>query len=306
MKNIFKKGSILMTMGLMLFMTIPSNLIHADLKNKLHNSAKSVAAMDLKNNKFIYTKNANKRYAIASTTKLMTLYLTINKVKHERNGWNHRIKISNSLSKMSKSADLGNVKLVAGRKYTVRTLYRASLIASSNPSAITLGKWVGGSNHHFINMMNDQAKKWHINHQAHFVSSSGLENNDLYRYGIRYGKYHDYNRVSAKAITTIADHLLKLYPNIINDAKHRVEYMGHQKMKNENELLKGGYSYHKYLHVDGLKTGYTPLAGYCLVSTSKLPNHDHLILTTLNDKHGSYDQAKMIHIIQTNVERERK
>lgn len=285
----------------MLFSIIPSHIIYA---NNLHNHAKAVAAMDLNKDKFIYTKNANKRYAIASTTKLMTLYLTINKVKHEHDGWNHRVKISSNLSKMSRSADLGNIRLVAGRKYTVRTLYRASLIASSNPSAITLGKWVAGSNYRFINMMNDQSKKWHINRQAHFVSSSGLENNDLYRYGIRYGKYNDYNRVSAKAITIVASHLLKLYPNIIKDSKNRVAYMGHQRMKNENELLKGGYNYHKDLNVDGLKTGYTPLAGYCLVSTSKLPNHDHLILTTLDDKHGSADQAKMIQNIQTKIESE--
>ncbi|TPR18027.1 D-alanyl-D-alanine carboxypeptidase [Apilactobacillus timberlakei] len=301
MKNIIKKGLVSITMSMMLLVAIPTSTINANNKLNLHNHAKAVAAMNLNTGHFLYTKNANKRYAIASTTKLMTLYLTINKINHERNGWNHRVRISNNLSKMSKSPDLGNVRLVSGRKYTVRTLYRASLIASSNPSAITLGKWVGGSNHHFINMMNAQAKQWHINHQAHFVSSSGLENNDLYRYGIRYGKYHDYNRVSARAITTIASHLLKLYPNIVNDAKHRFEYMGHQKMKNENELLKGGYNYQPSLHVDGLKTGYTPLAGYCLVSTSKLPNHNHLIVTTLNDRQGSYDQARLIHKIQSNI-----
>ncbi|UQS84925.1 serine hydrolase [Apilactobacillus apisilvae] len=276
-------------------------IANADFKTSMSNHARAAAAMDLNNHKFLYTKNASKRYAIASTTKLMTLYLAINKVQHEHNGWNQRVKISNNLSRMSKSSDLGNVRLVAGRKYTVKTLYRASLIASSNASAITLGKWVSGSNNKFIHLMNYQAKQWHLQNQAHFVSASGLENNDLYRYGIRYGKYRDYNRVSARAITNIAAKLLDLYPNIVNDAKHRIAYMGSQKMKNENELLKGGYSYDHALHVDGLKTGYTPLAGYCLVSTSKLHNRDRIIVTTLHDNSGSRDQAKMIKSINSSI-----
>ncbi|MEJ6399969.1 D-alanyl-D-alanine carboxypeptidase family protein [Nicoliella lavandulae] len=260
--------------------------------NQLKNSAKAAAAMDYNSGQFVYSKNGTTKYAIASTTKLMTLYLAIQKAK-QLGQWNHKVRISSSLSKMSKSSDLGNFRMNTGSYYTVHSLYKAALIASSNSAAIALGQYVAGSNNRFITMMNKQADAWDINNQAHFVSASGLENSDLYRYGFKYGSKHDYNKVSARALAIIAHHILSLYPSIVNDADHRYASLDGQTLKNENELLPGGNSYIPALKVDGLKTGYTPLAGYCLVSTSKKNNH-RLIVVTLNDKNGSHDQAKMI------------
>ncbi|UQS87256.1 serine hydrolase [Nicoliella spurrieriana] len=260
--------------------------------SKLKNNARAAAAMDANSGKFVYSKNGSKKYAIASTTKIMTLYLAIQKAK-KLGQWNHRVKISNSLVKMSRNSALGSFKMNSSSRYTVRSLYKAALIASSNSAAIALGQYVAGSNAKFISMMNKQADAWDIGSQAHFVSSSGLENSDLYPYGFRVGSRGDYNKVSARALTIIAQHLLKLYPSIVNDADHRYAKLYGQTIKNVNELLPGGYSYHSNLNVDGLKTGYTPLAGYCLVSTSTKGNH-RLIVTTLHDNTGSKDQARMI------------
>ncbi|MHA8262305.1 D-alanyl-D-alanine carboxypeptidase family protein [Lactobacillaceae bacterium Melli_B3] len=261
-------------------------------KKQLQNHARAAAAMNADTGEFVYDKNGSTKYPIASTAKLMTLYLAIQKAE-KLDQWDHKVKISSSLSRMSKNPVLGNFRMQPGSKYTVRTLYKATLVASSNSAAIALGEYVAGSNSNFIRLMNKQVQSWGIGNQAHFVSASGLENSDLASYGFRYGNYWDYNKVSARALTIIAQRLLTMYPAIVNEAKLRYATAAGQTLKNENGLLKGAHNYSPSLNVDGLKTGYTPIAGYCLVSTSK-KGDQRLIVTTLHDSQGSKDQKRMI------------
>lgn len=124
-----------------------------------------------------------------------------------------------------------------------------------------------------------------------------LENSDLYPYYIRYGSHYDYNRVSSKSLGVIASHLLKLYPAIVNDAKMYRYHQSGQTLRNANELLAGGLGYDVALHMDGLKTGYTPFAGNCLVSTSQLPNKNRVIIVSLHDKFNAYGQYRMYKMI---------
>lgn len=263
-------------------------------KYNKHSSATYVMNMDT--NQVYYQKNADTKRAVASTAKLMTLYLAVQKAQNT-NGWNQKVKISKSLAKMSRNKSLGSYVLKANHSYTVRNLYRATLIASSNSAAIALGQWVSGTNNNFIRLMNEQAQAFGIESEARFVSASGLENYDLYPYYIRYGGRYDYNRVSAKALAVIASQLLKLYPAIVNDAKYYRYYQSGQTMHNTNELLQGGLRYVPSIFVDGLKTGYTPLAGNCLVSTSQLPGKNRVIIVTLNDRYEAYDQSRMYKLI---------
>ncbi|TPR13155.1 D-alanyl-D-alanine carboxypeptidase family protein [Apilactobacillus timberlakei] len=256
-------------------------------------TAKAAYAFDMNDGHVFYRKNAYKRMPVASTAKLMTLYLAIQKAQSTRNGWNQKITMPNNLARMSQNRSLGSYKLTAGKQYTVYNLYRATVIASSNSAAIALGQWVAGSNTNFIKKMNHQARDWGLGRQATFVSASGLENSDLYGYGVRYGGYYAYNKVSAKALGIIASNVLKIYPDVVNTSKlYRAKQNG-QWMHNTNELLKGGLRYYPELHVDGLKTGYTPLAGNTLVSTSQLPGKDRVIIVTLNDRFSAYSQSKM-------------
>ncbi|UQS84861.1 serine hydrolase [Apilactobacillus apisilvae] len=256
-------------------------------------TAKAAYALDMNDGHVFYRKNAYKRFPVASTAKLMTLYLAIQKAQNTRNGWNQKITMPSNLASMSHNGSLGSYKFVAGKQYSVRNLYRATVIASSNSAAIALGQWVAGSNTNFINQMNRQARDWGIGRQATFVSASGLENSDLYMYGIKYGGYYSYNKVSAKALGVIASNVLKLYPDIVNTSKIYKTKQNGQWMNNTNELLPGGLRYYPELKVDGLKTGYTPLAGNCLVSTSHLSGKDRVIIVTLNDRFSAYSQSKM-------------
>ncbi len=264
-------------------------------QDKVKNASAAVA-LDSTKNKVVYSQNGDKKIKVASLAKLMTLYLAIQKAE-KTNGWNQVVDTSNKgLKKLGDDVELGGFKFKDGHKYTVTDLYKAALVQSSNNAAIALGQWVAGSNVKFVKMMNEQAKAWHLD--ATFVSSSGLENSDLAKFGYaQVGGKDDANMISAKSIAIIADHVLSIYPKAIDDAKQVYEKVDGQTLFNENSLLPGRPFYDESLHVDGLKTGYTVAAGLCLVATAQQPGKDRVITVVVNDYAEFSDTAKLIKLV---------
>ncbi|GAY73919.1 D-alanyl-D-alanine carboxypeptidase [Lentilactobacillus kosonis] len=125
--------------------------------------AKSAAAIDVTTNKVGWSKNGNTLRPIASISKLMTLYLVRQKLDNSSYTWNSKVNTSSAgLKAMGRSSVYGGFKFNKN-SYTVRQLYLAALIESSNNAAIALGQWVAGgstsaANKRFITMMNTQAK----------------------------------------------------------------------------------------------------------------------------------------------------
>ncbi|KRM69846.1 D-alanyl-D-alanine carboxypeptidase [Apilactobacillus ozensis DSM 23829 = JCM 17196] len=276
------------------------NLIRDNDTFKGTKKAKASVALDVDKNTFVYDKNGSKNMRIASVAKLMTLYLVIQKAQNTDNGWNQVVNTSSaSLRRMGQNPAVGGFKFVKGHNYTVKQLYQAALIQSSNNATIALGEWVAGSNKAFINMMNSQAKAWNLN--ATFVSSSGLENHDLSSYGYWVkGKYRDGNMVSARSVAIIASHVLKEYPRIVDDSSKVKANVAGQTVRNVNRMLPGKTYYKKSLYVDGLKTGYTPDAGLCFVATGQQPGKDRLVTVVLNDNDEfSETKSLMKHIYAT-------
>ncbi|WP_024746727.1 D-alanyl-D-alanine carboxypeptidase family protein [Levilactobacillus namurensis] len=245
--------------------------------------AKGAVAMDAQTGKVIWSKAGNTARPIASVSKIMTLYLTLQKVESGKGSWNDVVNTSSKgLIAMGNSAACGGFKFKSGHKYTVKDLYYAAYLDSSNNAAIALGKWVAGSNGAFIRKMNAQAKAWGLKH-ASFVSASGLENSDLAVFGYRYGSANA-NKVSPIDVAKIARHLITDYPRVVTDGQIGSKYVDGQLLYNYNNLLKGRKYYQASLKVDGLKTGYTPLAGYCFVGTGQKAGKHRLITVVLHDE----------------------
>lgn len=233
-----------------------------------YTKVKSAYVMDAKSGQTLYDNHANNQLPIASLSKMMTLYLTTQAIKHHQLNWNDKVPVDDQLIKMSKSYSLGSFKIKHSNQYTVEDLYKAALIASSNSAAIALGKAVAhGDNAKFIAMMNNQAKDWGID--AHFVSSSGLDNTDLKKYGYQLDgtPAKAQNLVSARAISIIAQHLTQAYPQIYQWSSKASYKLDGQTLVNTNSLLKPGFYYRPSNHLTGLKTGYTENAGLCLTVT---------------------------------------
>ncbi|WP_341778928.1 serine hydrolase [Levilactobacillus sp. HBUAS70063] len=245
--------------------------------------AKNAVALDYTTGKAVWSKNANTARPIASVSKLMTLYLVLDKIDNGSGKWTDIVKTSNSgLVAMGNSASCGGFKFYSNHKYTVKELYDAALLDSSNNAAIALGQWVSGSNAKFIKKMNAQAKSWNLG-KASFVSASGLENSDLKAFGYSYGKANA-NMVSAKDVALIARHLIKDYPRVLTDGSVGSKTVNGQLCYNYNNMLPGRKYYQASLNVDGLKTGYTPLAGYCFVGTGQKAGKHRVITVVLHDE----------------------
>lgn len=245
--------------------------------------AKGAVAMDAKTGKVVWSRKANTARPIASTSKIMTLYLTLQKVNSKSGSWNDVVDTSSKgLVAMGNNSSVGGFRFKSGHKYTVKDLYYAAYLDSSNNAAIALGKWVAGSNAKFIQKMNAQAKAWNLQHTG-FVSASGLENSDLRSYGYSYGSANA-NQVSPKDLALITRHLITDYPRVLTDGKIGSKTVDGQLCYNYNNLLKGRKYYQASLNVNGLKTGYTPLAGYCFVGTAQKSGKHQLITVVLHDE----------------------
>lgn len=256
------------------------------------NNAQSALVMDSQSGDISYAKNADKLRKVASTGKLMTLYLAQRKAQQEH-AWNAKVTVPKNISRMSyddKDGIGSEMKLKVGHQYTVRDLYQAALIESSDSASVLLGEWVSGDNVKFVHLMNQQARAWHLG--GHFISASGLENDSISKFGLKVaGGKTDGNMLSAKDLAIIGQHLLKEFPQITKWSSEQSAKVDGTTMTNLNYDLPG--TAHSTNGCDGLKTGFTPSAGYCFVGTKKQGN-SHRIIVLLNDSQVFSDGHKLL------------
>lgn len=229
--------------------------------------ARAAYVMDAQSGQVLYQQNANRRYPIASLTKLLTVYLTVQAINDGKINWDDQVPIDSDLIRLSHNSVFSSLRMKSSDKFTVRQLVEAAMVASSNSAASALGDYVAGSNAAFIQLMNQQSQAWGIN--AHFISSSGLDNSDLDKYNYRLpgtGAKEE-NLVSAKAISIVAQHLLQADPQITKISSQTQARVNGTQIFNENGSLKGQANYDKDTHIDGLKTGYTENANLCFTAT---------------------------------------
>lgn len=215
---------------------------------KLQLAAGSVFVVDATTGTVLYEKNADQARPIASLTKIMTI-LTILK--------DHSPEESVTIPQLSgyKQGD-ALAGLVPGDTLQVKDLIAASLIPSHNDAADALAIYDSGTKEKFYGKMNTIAKEWGLS-SATFASASGLQDAG--------------NLASAKDLATIAR--LGLYNKLFSEltATKTMKVTSGQgrvyTLTTTNELLDG-------VKVFGLKTGFTPAAGQCLVTLSKINGHD--------------------------------
>lgn len=242
--------------------------------------ARSAYVMDAQSGQVLYQQNANRKYPIASLSKLLTVYLTVKAIDNGKIKWTDQVPIDHQLIRLSHSSVYSSLRMTAKDKFTVKDLVVAAMVASSNSAASALGDYVAGSNSAFIDQMNQQSQDWGLD--AHFISSSGLDNSDLkdYHYRLPGTGASEQNLVSAKAITVVAQHLLEADPTITKIASRTQAKVNGTKIYNENSCLPGQSQYKAASQIDGLKTGYTENAKLCYTATFKV-NGERMIATIL-------------------------
>lgn len=214
-------------------------------------NAKSSILIEASTGKILYEKNKDERYAPASMTKMMSLVIIMDNIYNGNLRLDEMIKTSKNASGMGGS----QIFLKEGEEMSVDDMLKGITIGSANDATVALAERIAGSEEAFVKIMNEYAKKLGLKN-THFKNCTGLDENDHYS--------------SAYDMSVIARELVK-HDKILNYSSIYETYLRSDTdnkfwLVNTNKLVRF------YKGVDGLKTGYTDTAGYCLTATINKDN----------------------------------
>jgi D-alanyl-D-alanine carboxypeptidase len=245
--------------------------------------AKASLAVDLDTGAVLWQDGATKRARIASVTKLLSVFVVRDWIAAGGGTWQTRLTITQpNLVKMSKDWSTGGFKFKRGASYSVEDLYTLALVESSNAAITALGIGVAGSNEKFLDMMNAKAQEIGME-SSNFISVSGLDNKSLKQFGLQLpGTSSKAGNIStAKDVGRLAGALIAKYPDVLETTSIIQTAIREKKVETTNQMLRGEKHYDKTLGVDGLKTGYTSAAGYCLAATSAKSGRHRVLVVIL-------------------------
>ncbi|MCY7784311.1 MULTISPECIES: D-alanyl-D-alanine carboxypeptidase DacF [unclassified Bacillus (in: firmicutes)] len=239
--------------GIMLLTFAPSAFAKQDGKrtSELAHEAKSAVLIERDTGKVLYNKNSNERLAPASMTKIMTMLLIMEALDEGK------IKMSDKVRTSEHAASMGGsqIFLEPGEEMTVKEMLKGIAIASGNDASVAMAEFISGSEEEFVKKMNKKAKELGLKNTS-FKNPTGLTEEGHYS--------------SAYDMAIMAKELLK-YESITKFTGTYEDYLRENTDKkfwlvNTNRLIKF------YPGVDGVKTGYTGEAKYCLTASAKKGN----------------------------------
>lgn len=214
----------------------------------LAENAKSAILIEASTGTIIYEKNSHEKLAPASMTKMMSMLLIIEAIEDGKLSWDQMITTSENASSMGGS----QILLETGEKMSVEDLFKGIAVASGNDAVVALSEAVAGTEEEFVNMMNQRAKELGLE-DTNFKNPHGLDTANHY--------------TSAYDMAMIAKELVR-HEKVLGFTSIYEDYLREDQenkvwLVNTNKLVKF------YDGMDGLKTGYTKEAGYCLTATAK-------------------------------------
>ena len=223
-------------------------------------SAVSAILIDGETGTVLYSKKANKEMYPASTTKIIS-YLVISDAIDEG-----EIALDDMLvftREMQDSLDPGgsHIELKAGEQMSTENLIRAMLIASGNDAATLLAQATAGSEKKFVERMNKKADELGLDH-SHFTNAHGLTDENHYTTAADLAKAARFAMQDDMFREIVGSKTLTIAPT--NKTETERYYI------NTNNLISPlRYSKYYYSKATGIKTGYTDVAGSCLVASAK-------------------------------------
>jgi len=206
-------------------------------------SAVSYIVMDHNSGAILAAKNEDEKRAPASLTKLMTSYVVFQRIKEEFISLDDDVKISEKAWKTGGSRSFIEV----GKMIKLEDLLRGMIVQSGNDASVALAEHVAGSEGTFVLFMNDYAEQLGMKN-SRFENSSGLPHKDQY--------------TTAKDMAILSSAMIRDFPDFYKWYSEKEFTYNNITQPNRNKLLWSDST------VDGLKTGYTQKAGYCLVTSA--------------------------------------
>lgn len=240
-------------------------------------AAKSYMLLDATSGQVLAAHDPDARVEPASLVKIMTAYLSFNAVKEKRLDLQQMIQVSEHAWKVDK--DSSKMFIEPRVPVSVSDLLHGLIVQSGNDAAVALAEAVAGTEPSFVALMNREAERMGLK-STRFANAHGLP--------------HPENYSTARDLAKLAQHMINDHPELYKI--YSVKSFTYNKItqSNRNRLL--------WLDptVDGLKTGYTSTAGYCLISTAKRPsgNHDRrlvsVVLGTNSDRTRAQESQKLL------------
>lgn len=216
----------------------------------LAKNAKTAILVETSTGKILYDKEKDTKRSPASMTKIMTLLLAMEALEDGRINLQDKVHVSKNASGMGGT----QIFVEEGSEVSVETLLKGIGIASANDAAVAIAEYIGGTEENFVQMMNEKAKSLGCKNTS-FKNPHGLDEKDHY--------------TTAYDLSLIARELIK-YPYALKITSTYEDYI---KVSGENHwLVNTNKLIRFYAGIDGLKTGYTDNAGYCLTATMEKNN----------------------------------
>lgn len=208
--------------------------------------------IDADSGKIIFEKNKNKKVAMASLTKMMSQIIILEEIEKGNIKWDDIVVVSKTAQDMGGS----QIYIEMGERISIRDLMKGISMASGNDATVMMAEVISGTEEKFVERMNKKAKELGLKNTK-FVNCTGLDEDGHYS--------------TAYDLSVIARELVINHSSILEFSSLYEDYLreGTDKkfwLVNTNKLV------HFYEGADGLKTGHTDNAGYCLAATAKRGN----------------------------------
>ena len=238
-------------------------------------AARAYVLFDAGSGQILAQQAASDRFEPASLTKLLTAYLAFQALRDKKLTLTQTLPVSERAWRAEGSRMFIDPKQTP----TVEQLLRGMIVQSGNDASIALAEGIAGSEDLFVQMMNKQAQKFGMKN-SNFTNATGLPNPQLYS--------------TAEDIAILAHALIRDFPADVGYYKEREFTYNKISQPNRNRLL--------WLDptVDGLKTGHTEAAGYCLTATAKRGEGDKarrlisVVLGTNSDVARTQESQKLL------------
>lgn len=214
----------------------------------LEGLTKSYLLGDYKSGEIIDGYNLDEVRAMASTSKLVSIFVVLDKIEEGKISLNDEVEIDHEVASLMGSS----FKLKEGDKVSVEKLIEASMVVSGNDAITALAKYIGGSTEGFVKMMNDKCEELGLKN-ALMINPTGLTNYEII----------EYNKMTTREMFKLARELLKVHPEILKYTSiEKIEEPDRNFIEYNTNPVLGIVP-----EVDGLKTGYTNAAGRCVILT---------------------------------------
>lgn len=234
-------------------------------------NAKAFILIDVNSGKIIAENKSDERLPPASLTKMMTLYVISNALANQQIHLEDMVRISHEAWKTAGS----RMFVKEGQQVSIQNLLKGIIVDSGNDACTAMAEHLGGSEQGFSDIMNQQAQALGMTN-SHFTDSTGLPDPNHY--------------TSAHDLATLGVALINDHPNYYHWYKQKWFTFNGIRQPNRNRLL-----WRDNL-VDGVKTGHTNEAGFCLVSSAKRDNMRLLavVLGSPNDTVRADDSERLL------------